>query len=288
MKITRGLIIAEPWIDHILEGRKDWEMRSMSTSVRGWFGLIRKGSGQVEGLARLVDCGRALSPSEMIANIDHHCIPESMIRSGSVAKWTIPWKISDVVRLDMPVPYDHRAGAVIWVSLSEDVQEQLGRSIPSSSDLRMRDRRDLPCKETEESRPSTSITGAGGRPSERKSAGLSSLVYLPDPTEEVLGRSNLSGGNIRNNHFYLTDFIDRFPRDTIGGRNRSEAASREISIDWGGPQPVLSDIDASKRMFRRRGWVGQFFEASDAREGDSVIVTISSPYHVRVRLERKP
>ena len=61
MTVTRGLIIADPWIDHILNGRKDWEMRSQATSIRGWFGLIRKGSGSVVGLARLRDCGMALN-----------------------------------------------------------------------------------------------------------------------------------------------------------------------------------------------------------------------------------
>lgn len=90
MCVTRGLIIADPWIEHILGGRKDWEMRSQATSVRGWFGLIRKGSGTVVGLARLVDCGRALDQAEMIANFDPHRIPVDMIRRGEVAKWVVP------------------------------------------------------------------------------------------------------------------------------------------------------------------------------------------------------
>jgi hypothetical protein len=84
MIISRGLIIAELWIDHILEGRKDWEMRARPTAHRGWFGLIRKGSGTVVGMARLVDCGRELDRNEMIANSHHHRIPEAMIRRGEV------------------------------------------------------------------------------------------------------------------------------------------------------------------------------------------------------------
>ncbi len=46
--IKRGLTIDEPWIGHILEGQKDWEMRSQATSYREWFGLTRKGSGVVK------------------------------------------------------------------------------------------------------------------------------------------------------------------------------------------------------------------------------------------------
>ena len=90
MTVTRGLIIADPWIDHILNGRKDWEMRSQATSIRGWFGLIRKGSGSVVGLARLRDCGMALNQTEMIANFDHHRIPVDMIRRGRFRHFSIP------------------------------------------------------------------------------------------------------------------------------------------------------------------------------------------------------
>ena len=90
MTETRGLIIADPWIGHTLDSRQGWEMRSQATSVRGWFGPIRKGSGTVLGLARLVDCGRALFQAEMIANFDHHRIPTDMIRRGEVAKWVVP------------------------------------------------------------------------------------------------------------------------------------------------------------------------------------------------------
>ena len=125
MCVTRGLIIADPWIGHILDGRKDWEMRSQATSVRGWFGLIQKGSGTVVGLARLVDCGRTLDQAEMITNFDHHRIPVDMIRRGEVAKWIVPWKLADVIPLVHPIPYEHKSGAVTWVTLSPDVSQKL-------------------------------------------------------------------------------------------------------------------------------------------------------------------
>ena len=84
MSITRGVVIADPWIDHILQGSKNWEMRSRATAMRGWFGLIRRGSGQVFGLARLVNCGTALDQAAMIDSIPHHRIPEDMMRRGEV------------------------------------------------------------------------------------------------------------------------------------------------------------------------------------------------------------
>ena len=52
--------------------------------MRGWFGLIRRGSGQVFGLARLVNCGTALDQAAMIDSMPHHRIPEDMMRRGEV------------------------------------------------------------------------------------------------------------------------------------------------------------------------------------------------------------
>src|SRR3546814_915548 len=130
MRITKGLIIADPWIGYILGGTKDWEMRSTGASHRGWFGLIRKGTGAVYGVARLIEAGAPLSPEEMIATFERHRIPEHMIRSGEVAKWNTPWKLADVRRLDRPVAYRHKSGAVTWVELDDaavdGIASQLG------------------------------------------------------------------------------------------------------------------------------------------------------------------
>src|SRR4051794_6850990 len=111
LKVQKGLVIREPWIDLILSGEKTWEMRSQRPAYRGWIGLIRKGSGCVSGVARLSDVGQQLSPDEMIATQGKHRIPHAMIRSGEVAKWNIPWKLTDVRVLRTPVPYRHPNGA---------------------------------------------------------------------------------------------------------------------------------------------------------------------------------
>ena len=68
--ITKALIIADPWIGYLLDGTKTWEMRSSGAAHRGWLGLIRKGTGAIYGIARLVDVGPQLSPEEMIARLD--------------------------------------------------------------------------------------------------------------------------------------------------------------------------------------------------------------------------
>lgn len=104
MKITKGLIIADPWIGYILKGEKTWEMRSTGSSHRGWFGLIRKGTGAVWGVAKIAEVGTPLSPYEMIKNEDKHRIPAEMIKSGEVSKWNTPWILRDVTPFKNPVP----------------------------------------------------------------------------------------------------------------------------------------------------------------------------------------
>lgn len=286
MDVTRGLIIADPWIGHIIEGRKDWEMRSQATSIRGWFGLIQKGSGHVVGLARLVDCGNALPLSEMIANIDHHQIPEDMIRRGEVAKWVIPWKLADIIPLERPVSYQHKSGAVTWVTFSPDETRELNRlrqktGASSSSDIA------TPTRLLQENAQLSKVFD----PHENSAAGRSANTPsppLPESQFRTLGRSHLTGGNIRNNHINLSRILNAFPQNVIGGKNKSEAAPRQIEIDWGGPQPVLTDIDGSKSIFRGRGWVRRFFAASGAQEGDYVVIVQTASYKVSLLLERAP
>jgi len=284
MPVTRGLIIADPWVSHILDGRKDWEMRSQATAMRGWFGLIRKGSGQVAGLARLVECGQALSQSEMIGSIDHHRIPEEMIRRGEVAKWVVPWKLADIIPFEQPITYQHKSGAVTWVTFSAEEIRQLnqyleGSILPNEAVISAPNR-----MLSQTTTLSASPNIAESSQNIPRSATIPS-PSLPEENHRILGRSRLTGGNVRNNHINLSKLMDAFEQDVIGGKNKADAAPRQIQIDWGGPEYVLTDIDGSKSIFRARGWVRQFFTASGAQEGDVVILIKTAPYKIYVRLE---
>lgn len=312
--ISKALIIADPWIGYILDGSKTWEMRSSGASHRGWFGLIRKGTGAVYGVARLIDVGAPLSPAEMIATFDRHRIPEALIRSGEVAKWNTPWKLADVRRLDRPVPYTHKSGAVTWVELDaaaiDGVARQIGERAPGLSATRA---------------PSTVSSGAeGAKPSSdsetiridisqrarklhidlewddgQPAPALSRPVAAPKPTpprptavpfmpgdRSVIGEVTITEGNIANNHIYLRSFFDRFPADAVGGSNKANVARRELTINWGGPEPVVTDLDGSKKFFRARGWIGAFYKLNRAKAADRVVVEQTAPYRYEVRLQK--
>jgi DNA polymerase-3 subunit epsilon len=61
--------------------------------------------------------------------------------------------------------------------------------------------------------------------------------------DRLLGISEITEGNIRNNHIYLRSFFKKFPSDTIGGSNSESAAMREVMLYWGG---VDAGIDRSR------------------------------------------
>jgi len=94
-------------------------MRTRNIGVRGRIALIRKGSKAVAGVADLVDTVPQLSIDQVGGSTKRHCVPAAEIdadfqvgdRMGAGACSTA-WRA---------VPYDHPAGAVIWVNLNADV-----------------------------------------------------------------------------------------------------------------------------------------------------------------------
>lgn len=104
-------------------------------------------------------------------------------------------------------------------------------------------------------------------------------------TCRLIGISYVTQGNINNSHIYIKDFIEKFPEDTVGGSNLSCAAKRKITLDWGGAAVTITDIDGTKKLFRKRSWVREFFEKNNAMIGDKIIFEEISPYNYRVSFQ---
>lgn len=119
----KALIVDEPWMSLLLAGQKTWEMRSRHTTMRGRIALIRKGAGQVVGVADLVDSFGPLDAIAWRAHQPRHRIP--LEQQQATANWDIAWVLESVRPLIRPVPYDHPNGAVVWVNLTEEVVQQL-------------------------------------------------------------------------------------------------------------------------------------------------------------------
>ena len=127
----KALVIDEPWISAILRGEKTWEMRKGNCNIRGLIALIRKGSGQVVGVAEVTDCRPPLNTLASYAEAElRHRIPPSRQERAFADGWRTAWVLASVRALNKAVPYKHPSGAVIWVNLEPDtaakVMEQAG------------------------------------------------------------------------------------------------------------------------------------------------------------------
>lgn len=129
---ARALVIREPWISHILSGRKIWEMRSKTTNIRGPVCIVRQESGIVMGVARLIDSPPPLTRENYMVHRDKHSIPESMLDDVLTNGWIYPWVFADVQKLREPVPYQHKSGAVTFVSLEPDVIKAIATQVGAS------------------------------------------------------------------------------------------------------------------------------------------------------------
>ena len=128
-RALKGLVIAEPWIGKILAGEKTWEMRSRDTAVRGRIALIRKGSKTIVGVADLVGTVLNLSHSDLKASIEKHRVPVREIDGRF--KHTTAWVLECTRPLREPIPYQHPAGAIVWVNLDPEISAKVEQQLPT-------------------------------------------------------------------------------------------------------------------------------------------------------------
>ena len=117
---TSGLIIKLEPLEKILNGKKMWEMRSITTKKRGAIALIGKGSKRIMGVATIVDVRGPLSDAAMVRTEAMHQIAPTRLHDADVQKLRYAWVLSNVTRLDPPVAYIPRKGAVRFVNLTTE------------------------------------------------------------------------------------------------------------------------------------------------------------------------
>jgi len=101
------------------------------------------------------------------------------------------------------------------------------------------------------------------------------------------GIIKLTQGNLDNDHLYLTSIMKLFPEDSVGGGSEAERAAQLLEIHSGIGEPVLSDIAGDKKIFRRRAWVGEFFERHHLTAGDCVVIERTGTYRYHVYPQRR-
>ena len=114
---TVALVVKKHWLDLILAGKKDWEIRGVKTTRRGWIHLAEsKATGKLMGRVRLVDC-RAVARESFMEHADHHRVENV---EDVKYKNIYAWVLESAERFDKPFGYMHAPGAVIWVKTSCD------------------------------------------------------------------------------------------------------------------------------------------------------------------------
>lgn len=117
----KALVVDEPRIGAILKDAKSWEMRKGVYRFRGPIALIRKGSGQVVGIAEVTNWRPPLTtPATYVEAEPRHGMPPARQARAFADGWRTPWVLANARPLARPVPYKHPSGAVIWVNLGPD------------------------------------------------------------------------------------------------------------------------------------------------------------------------
>lgn len=84
-------------------------------------------------------------------------------------------------------------------------------------------------------------------------------------------RVELTGGNLRNNHVYLREHLDFFPKDSVGGPAAKDGEGRRLTLWLSGlAEPVVTDIAGGNKLFFRRRFWAPFFQRHQLGPGDAI------------------
>lgn len=120
-----ALIIKDEPLERILSGGKTWEMRAQHTRKRETVALAKKGTGQVFGVADIVDSRGPLSDATMMSTVPMHGIASSRLLDPDIAKYRYAWVLTNIRRLPHPIPYSHTKGAQSFVLLDEETSRSI-------------------------------------------------------------------------------------------------------------------------------------------------------------------
>jgi hypothetical protein len=99
----------------------------------------------------------------------------------------------------------------------------------------------------------------------------------------------VNAANIREKHLYLTGHSDFFPADCYGASSTKGPMAKLLRLDVDGlSAPVMTDIPTEvrsgkpRRFFRKRSWVGTFFQKHGIKPGDTIAIERISSHRFRV------
>ncbi|WP_322994121.1 hypothetical protein [Castellaniella sp.] len=101
--------------------------------------------------------------------------------------------------------------------------------------------------------------------------------------------SELTPGNLKYAHIYITPFLDKLPPDVFGGTNVHAPAPRRVRLEFDTlctDTFVTTDMEGKPRsFFQDRAFVRDFFARKGANPGDVVRFEEVTPYHFHLSLK---
>ena len=108
------LVVKEPWVGMILDGKKTWEIRGSATAKRGKIHLAAsRGGGVLVGQCQLVDC-YPVGRSELANNVTKHWIKDLALMPCERPHAGV---LEKAMRYSSPFTYKRPQGANTWVAL---------------------------------------------------------------------------------------------------------------------------------------------------------------------------
>lgn len=92
----------------------------------------------------------------------------------------------------------------------------------------------------------------------------------------------LTEGSIKNTYLGTHLLNDMLPTDAIGGKNMTQVAAKQLSVDYGGGLLSLTDVDGTKNILRDRKSVSAFMKRHKVQAGSQIRITQTGPYALRV------
>jgi hypothetical protein len=112
-----------------------------------------------------------------------------------------------------------------------------------------------------------------------------SEVEMKHPPSAGTRRSVLvTEGGLKNHYIRLTDVMDFFPAEAVGGTSATDRGRVLLQITFTPGSTISTDIDGSKKILRERRAVRRFLGLSRAAAGDTVeiIKTDATAYTLRI------
>lgn len=113
MGIMEGLIVKQPFASHIIEEKKEWELRSRPPPEKKINkDILLLSSGYVFGKIKIVDYWIA-DKKELEKNKKKHLSETNFL---DIDHTSVVWKIVVTQKYQQPRSYNHPTGARIWVN----------------------------------------------------------------------------------------------------------------------------------------------------------------------------